>query len=1494
MNFLKKLKVFNKYSLKFICFFHIYRGKVLSPTGSHRSFDENADGFIRSEAIGMIFLQKHKDSKRVYATVVNTCVNNDGYKEQGASFPSRVMQENLMRETFKNLPVNPHDVHFVEAHATGTVIGDCEEISAIDAVYCENRKEPLLVGSVKSNMGHAESASAFSSIAKIVLAFERRQIPSNIKLKSLRSDVEAFKEGRIKVVTETKDLHGDFISMNNFGLGGANSHVLFRRNTKEKQNRGVPSDRLERLVLWSGRTNEAVNAIFDDITQHPLDGEFIALLQSSQAQTNLGNNIRGYGIFRQNHEQSINAECIQRHLHNFTGKRRQIVWIYNGIGSQWTGMAVDLMKIPIFADSINKSHNVLSTKGIDLKRVITTLDDDIFNNNVLNSYIGIVAVEIAITDILKAIDIKPDFIVGHSLGEITCAYADGCFTAEETILVAYERGHANLISENIAGGMAAVGMGHQELIKILPRDIDVACHNSQELTTITGPEKSVANFCEILKQKGTFVKAINSSGNALHSRYLQDYATKYFNKLKNLIKIPKKRSEKWLSTCYPQDLWDDVESQYSSPEYHVRNLTETVLFQEAMEILPNDIITIEIGPHSLLKSILKGSKREATHISLTQRDSKNSTNIFLTSLGELFENGIDVNIANLYPKINYPVSRGTRMIAPLIKWNHKDNYIVPVMERNQYYQRRNVVINLNDKNYSFIQDHIIDGRILIPGTVLIHLVWETFNLMYGNLKTRMRISFEDVKLTRITFLERNQDILLCICINRGSGYFEVTEKSTILAQGYIKKLNEFEAMELPLVERKYSVMLNESDFYKEMRLRGYHHQGIFRGVKEVRDDGLFGMIQWNNNWSTFLDALLQIFILMDDTRALVLPTYFGKILIDPDKHFQLIDAMETEQKFFQFHGDKASKTIVIGGVEIHNFDGSEISRRRETSKPVLETHKFISNFSQSIFSKRDAAKVCIQLLLEKNLSASLKCVEVNDGDQQSFFSSFIYQALKDAPAMKFHVTLLTPTKVDVENIEIDDKDISDYSELDLIVKRNCVGDESFLQNVKSCLKSDGFLIAEEEKKLEHEHKIFNGFKIIARYQTDSTVIYVLQESKPLPLDSPKVIKITSNVSEWLEPLQSALKENVQVIAYSQRDNISGILGLVNCIRREQIGKNLKCVFIDDDRAPKFSIDNSFYRLQLELGFAVNILRNGNWGTFKHIDLVNVIEEKPQFTDCYVKCLVKGDLSTLAWIQGSNMPDNPETIRIHYSTLNFKDLMIALGQITPNMAYSRIEEQKILGIDWSGVTHDGKRVFGAGTYGGLSSIYYNSKMCQWEVPENWTLAEAATVPIVYLTVYLAFFEHARIEAGKSILIHSGAGGVGQAAIQVAFAYGLNVFTTVSSDQKIKFLLDKFPQLKPENIGNSRDVSFQRMIMTNTRGRGVDYVLNSLSGEKLQASIKCLAKHGVFIEIGKYDMVNRTKIDMRCFEKDIAFRSMFVENLFGDPLGEVCIAWSCEFN
>lgn len=606
---------------------------ILASDGVCRPFDEDATGFSRADTICVIFLQKLKDSKRIYANLVYSSSNNDGFKKEGASFPSKIMQQKLIEDFYKNLKFDPELVNFVEAHSTGTKLGDPEEVSAIDEAFCKNnnRSRELIIGSVKSNMGHAEAASGMASIAKILIALENKKFPPNINIKNPRSDVTAFTENRIKVAMETENLDSDFIAMNSFGLGGGNAHALFRGNSKEKINFGIPIDSLDRLVCWSGRTEAAVNTIFDDITQRPLDSEHIALLHNSQKLTTTANTCRGFAVFKHDVE-SEKAICLARDIKFFDGTRRPIVFVFTGIGSQWSQMGASLMEIPIFNESINKSHEILQYKfGMDLKSIILKENDF---SNVLHSYVGIVAIEIAIVDILKSLNIQPDFIIGHSVGELCCAYADGCFTAEETILAAHARGVSSNEAKTIDGGMAAVGMNHLDLEKILPQDIDIACHNGIDSTTISGPELSVKNFVEELKEKKIFAKEVACSGIPLHSRYILEFGVRLFDKLKNIIKNPRTRSMKWLSSTYPEDMWNEEEAFYSSAQYHTRNLLNPVFFQEVTEMLPSNALTIEIAPHGLLKSILKRSLKDGVHISLTQRDNLSGLNFFNDGLGK--------------------------------------------------------------------------------------------------------------------------------------------------------------------------------------------------------------------------------------------------------------------------------------------------------------------------------------------------------------------------------------------------------------------------------------------------------------------------------------------------------------------------------------------------------------------------------------------------------------------------------------------------------------------------------------------------------------------------------------------------------------------------------------------------------------------------------------------------------------------------------------------
>lgn len=216
-------------------------------------------------------------------------------------------------------------------------------------------------------------------------------------------------------------------------------------------------------------------------------------------------------------------------------------------------------------------------------------------------------------------------------------------------------------------------------------------------------------------------------------------------------------------------------------------------------------------------------------------------------------------------------------------------------------------------------------------------------------------------------------------------------------------------------------------------------------------------------------------------------------------------------------------------------------------------------------------------------------------------------------------------------------------------------------------------------------------------------------------------------------------------------------------------------------------------------WALKIKKNlfqGQWGSYRHLELLQTLEEKPQSGHCYGNVLQRGDLSTLTWIQGSiDVMKTQNLVTIQYASLNFRDVMLATGRLAVEVfGTNRLDQECVLGLEFAGVNQNGRRVMGTVLSGALGTHIVPNKYVTWTVPDKWSLKEAATCPVVYLTVYFALFTSNKIKRGNSILIHAGSGGIGLAAIGVALAYGLEVFTTVSNPQKKKFVMDTFPKLK----------------------------------------------------------------------------------------------------
>lgn len=185
---------------------------------------------------------------------------------------------------------------------------------------------------------------------------------------------------------------------------------------------------------------------------------------------------------------------------------------------------------------------------------------------------------------------------------------------------------------------------------------------------------------------------------------------------------------------------------------------------------------------------------------------------------------------------------------------------------------------------------------------------------------------------------------------------------------------------------------------------------------------------------------------------------------------------------------------------------------------------------------------------------------------------------------------------------------------------------------------------------------------------------------------------------------------------------------------------------------------------------------------------------------------------------------------------------------------------------------------------MANIVELDKTLCWYVPDNWSMEDAATVPCVYTTCYIALYHRGEMKKGDKVLIHSGSSSIGQAAIHLALYEGCEVFTTVGTPEKREFIREMFPSIPDDHIGNSHNISFEQMVLQRTNGDGVDIVLNSLTDEKFQASVRCLGQGGRFLEIGTFDLTANNSLGMMIFLKEVSFHGILLDHLLFSTLEE----------
>lgn len=730
-------------------FISFSKATMLSPDGRCKVFDASANGYVRSEGGGMLLLKDYDkaiaDGDTIHAVVAASAVNTDGYKP-GMTIPSCTAQQRLMEEAYQQAGIHPDEIDYIEAHGTGTPVGDPIETRAIGRALGSARLSPLPIGSIKSNIGHLEPASGVAGLMKALYALRHRCVPATISMQTPNPDIQ-FDDWNIRVVDEHMPLKADgtlTIGVNSFGFGGANAHVVLQSPDQNAAEQETPRDESPLLpLIISARSPAALKAnaqqLKEYLTQDSAGSFYDLAWHYSQHKERLADSIllyaRNKAEIQTQLEPWLNDEDILTKS-IYTGKGLSItkgpVFVYSGNGCQWTTMGKNLVEnCDVFCQSIKLVDELFSNYAdFSLLSELQGLNGaDRFSQTEI-AQPALFALQVGITEHLRSRGIVPVAVTGHSVGEVAAAWACGALSLADAVKVIY---HRSLYQGQTRGQgqMTAVGLGQTDMEALLAEhnfsDICLAGANSYRGTTLAGDPEQLGQIEAILEHKKVFNRRLPLDY-AFHSPAMDPTEQALLAALQGLT--PQQGQIPFYSTVSGQlQPGEQLEA-----EYWWHNIRKPVLFEQAVDQILADGINgfIEIGGHPVLRSYLQDQLRQS------QNDG-----VILTTLSrdddspERLEHCIAAAlIADLANTSHYFPVTGKRLELPTYQWNHESYWHPsttescgllnryaqhPLLGYSQPLQPLHWENRLDTACMQWLADHQVGDSIIYPGAGFMEL-----------------------------------------------------------------------------------------------------------------------------------------------------------------------------------------------------------------------------------------------------------------------------------------------------------------------------------------------------------------------------------------------------------------------------------------------------------------------------------------------------------------------------------------------------------------------------------------------------------------------------------------------------------------------------------------------------------------------------------------------------------------------------------------------------
>ncbi|XP_053213860.1 fatty acid synthase-like [Panonychus citri] len=1524
--------------------------KMLSPDGTSKCLDASADGYCRSEAVVALLLERESDAKRIYGKILNCRTNCDGYKQEGITFPGYETQYNLLKEVYEEIDVDPEDIDYVEAHITGTQAGDPVESAAIvGTLRPNNSTKPIMFGCLKSSIGHSEGASALCSLAKVSKIMQAGCIPPNLNYKSPNPNIKQLVDGIIKPVTQVTPFKDEYIAVNSFGFGGVNVHAVIQANSKNVNEESYNlTEPIDRLINSSNRTAEGLNLLFNffETNRKEVNRGLLQIVNdTAKIKPEQGFKTRGYVI--------LTADGIAKRVVKDVQQSRPL---YFALGSTFvTELSKELIEFPVIQTSLQSSVSLLREKvNYDLETLLTTNN----NEDSLGQSLKSLVIQLALIDLFKHLDLTPSGVFGVDyIGELVAAYSDEIINKNQALLSGYWLSNlsasTNQRTDQMTSilGSSVVGKANKLIQSNGLTEITVNYLIGRSSTTTTNESiESIMSKLPIdaaivtpsnsfglpLTSSQLVVPMIksNSDGNTTHSLLSalgELYTTGQYPRIDRLypsVSYPVPRetphighllrwdhSKTWKVCKYPE-YFDFIQSNnnYSieamSPEWAFLEghcidgrvlVPATCYLYLAWHYLGrlNGIhginVPVEFRNVRFIQATLLPKSAPVTfgvHINL-------QTNAFQVTDGDAIVVSGEIKI----PSGAIPLYQ-SMMTTISSKLDTKDKISL---------KTKDIYKELRLRGYDYgptfqgLVDALSDGS---HGTVKFLDHWVSFSdalLQCAILAKKHRYLYLP---TFIEYLRVDPTILFASIdeARTGSGgeacmdvYFDHQAKLGVTSGMILKGAK---ATSVSRRQNNQSVLLESYEFSP-------FNQSLQPNLKLEKKIG-----QYIEMCSNTLQQLTKPVENFDDSN---IKKYLESTKGDEgallQSLYQSLDSTEQTDsspvqrlsKSLEANREQLSGDLLVSQSSINQLIQDQIGLVVENlpSKSIIiteinETFALLAEtISDSISSLGIRAKVNLVHPEPESVTISASQARIIPGSIGSGHlpeidtcDLIIYKDVRVQPLVQ---TSSCNQKAPVGQILSYCSNNLRNGGFALLCFR--LNSYSIEDTISSLLDLPQVNLSIDQ--ITEDEAASVGLQVISTTMGSSGQLQsILLRKPPQPTNYASLV-VSTNDFKWVESLKtmllSEIEQKVWLIA-DTNEPINGILGMVNCLRREPRGDQIRCLYNisqSDETNNLQSAQDLLSKRLIETDLVINVTQNGKLGSYRHHIIDPAETPMTQAKHIYLDVTQKGDLSSLRWHQSphdiwNQMPPHlakkgTELVNIYYSSLNFKDVMVATGRIPLDAYPEDMKQECIIGMEYAGICEEsGKRVAGmCNVMGTASSVVTNRKESfMIEVPSSWTLEQAATVPVVYATVYYALFIRGNLRPGEKVLIHAGTGGVGQAAISVCLARGCEVFTTVGTQAKREFIKKMFPRLDDSHIGDSRSTSFEELIMKETNGYGVDIVLNSLSEDKFKASVRCLAEFGRFLEIGKYDIIQNNPLEETVLEGNRTYHGVCVAHLQQD--------------